>query len=105
LQSRTGHHDLDVGIDVAQRLEQHQGAAEVDVEVGPRIFHAADRTRLPREVEDVLLAGDERGHEAPLAQVAFHDFHAVTFELGGLPGVALARRREHRQACALRDQP
>src|SRR5438552_13104928 len=67
----------------AQRLEQHQVAATIDVEVGRRIVHAAHRARLPGQVEHDVLPGDSTAHRGDIAQVAFDHMHAGGGEVRG----------------------
>ena len=104
LQPRAGEDDLRVAIVLAQRLEQHEIAAAIHVEVGPRIFHAAHGAGLAREVHHDLLATDHARDQVAIAKVAFHHRDTGSLEGRGLFGVSAAIGRQNRWPCAKLNQ-
>src|SRR5687767_3121221 len=104
LQPRTGKYDLRVAIVFAQRFEQYEVAAAVDVEVGPRVLHAAHRARLTGEVNHDLLATDDGGHPVEIAKVSFHYRDAGLLQRRHLLGVTAPIGRKDRGPGAAFDQ-
>ena len=100
LQPRPDEHQLGCGVHLSHRLEQHEVAAAIHVEIRPGIFHAADRAGLAGEIEDRLLPAHEVGHQLVVADVALDDPDTAALEDGGLIGMALARKRQHRESRA-----
>jgi hypothetical protein len=81
---KTGADEYEFGGSVlgAQRLEQHEIAAAVDVEIGPGVFHAPDRTRLSSQVEDNFLCHHSLPHRIQIAQIGFDGANALRRSLG-----------------------
>ena len=67
-------HDASVGILMTARLEDGELAAAVDLEIGERVGHRVEVARLPREVEQVVLALNQVLQAVLVADVG--DVHA-----------------------------
>jgi hypothetical protein len=63
--ARAGVNDLDLGVALADRLEDPQLAGAVDLEVGHGVAHRVDVAHLSGQVEQHLLASHQELHPVP----------------------------------------